>query len=228
MRNVPTGQQARRMAGSSLVEVALLLTVTAALTGLALRAYDTYGQRQSEDKTDNVLWTADTAVRDYVLRHGRAPCPDMNGDGAEDANKDNCNMAAGRLPFATLKMDAGSMPANARIWYTVFPPISQKPVEKEWAPEAQAPLVLLTGRVHKEFKSGSVAGPYMPVVTTNDGLRDCGSPRRMQVAYALVWDSRDVPQNPGNCLHDSPDRQVRVHAVGLHEFLGWIFQVAVQ
>ena len=99
-------QPARAMEGLSLIEVAIALAVSALLLGGLMVPLAAQIDRFRLRETEAALHQALEALTGYAVSHGnRLPCPDIDGDGAEDfpgSPTAPCRGIEGDLPRATL------------------------------------------------------------------------------------------------------------------------------
>ncbi len=94
-----------RPAGFTLIELAVVLFVTAAVLGAALTPLATQREARARRQTAADMEHAIEALYGYAILHGRLPCPDVatSGDGREDrAGTDACVAAEGDLPYVDL------------------------------------------------------------------------------------------------------------------------------
>lgn len=98
----------RKNAGYTLIELSIALVVLGIVIMLIWRFVGINSDYATSNAERALLRSADHAVTGFVLSHNRLPCPDANGDGAED-----CGTAAvGTLPTASIGLaqaDAGRM-----------------------------------------------------------------------------------------------------------------------
>lgn len=119
-----------RQSGFSLIELTIVLIVVALLAGGLLVSIGSQRDLAMARDTQQRLATIQESLLGFTVSRGRLPCPDMNGDGAEDFSTgtpiDNtpatgqstvmqsCTGLDGGLPFR----DLGVSPADA--WDTRF------------------------------------------------------------------------------------------------------------
>ncbi|MBY0241838.1 MAG: type II secretion system GspH family protein [Burkholderiaceae bacterium] len=90
--------------GLSLLEMTFVMMAVASLAvALIYKTSDVYAKRQTLDTTA-LLRMADNQLRQYILEHGRLPCPDVDGDGIADAGASCTAGQKGYLPYKTLGM----------------------------------------------------------------------------------------------------------------------------
>lgn len=83
--------------GFSLLEMAMVLLVMGAVGLVAWRLVPVLVQAADSEGTERQLQQVEQALLGFALANGRLPCPDSDGDGAE-----NCGGQAGQLPLRTL------------------------------------------------------------------------------------------------------------------------------
>lgn len=114
----------RRQAGFTLLEVMLVIFAMGVVLAANMVARNVNAQRSSVSDAvlvDSVV----TALFDYARRNHRLPCPDLNGDGFEDATEGVCASIAtkaGGVPYLTLEMsgDGAASAQSRRLVYGVY------------------------------------------------------------------------------------------------------------
>lgn len=120
------GSAPARQQGLGLLEVVLLTLLLGGMVLGGLVSLRTLQQSQQAEAAEQNLRRADRAVITFVAQRNRLPCPDVDGDGREDAlaTGTGCSATAGQkgwLPLTTLGLDGtgtdqGAMP---RLLYLV-------------------------------------------------------------------------------------------------------------
>lgn len=104
----------RAVRGFSLLEMAISI----ACIGVVAIVLLTFVQRQSQAREaaaqQGLLQRVDLALGGFILTHNRLPCPDFNGDGAEDCGQGG---DVARLPYLTLGF---GNPQGGQIRYGVY------------------------------------------------------------------------------------------------------------
>ncbi|MDG2526202.1 type II secretion system protein [Stenotrophomonas sp. HITSZ_GD] len=99
-------RRAARQAGFTVLEMAVSVGVVGALALLAGTGYRDYAQWRACSHAEAQAETARQALRGFVLRNRRLPCPDLSalGDGAREGSGGACPAGAqvGWLPYETL------------------------------------------------------------------------------------------------------------------------------
>ena len=93
------------MRGFSLVELAVAMAVIGLLIGVLLPTITSQHETRQIQRTQKSLEEIKEALTGYAVTQGRLPCPDTDGDGAENrplAAPFDCDGYAGELPFGTL------------------------------------------------------------------------------------------------------------------------------
>ncbi len=111
----------RPQRGFSLIELAIVLAAAALLIGGLMVPLSAQIERYRMRQTEVALAEATEALLGYAVVHTRLPCPDTDGDGAEDRSASTskshpCRRAEGALPSVTLGV-RGLDGWNRRIRY---------------------------------------------------------------------------------------------------------------
>src|SRR5258706_6216210 len=96
----------KAQAGFSLIEVAIVLFVLALLAGSILVPLSAQMEQRYYDETTRTMNDVRDALLGFAVVNKRLPCPDTNGDGAENVSGLVCTSAEGTLPWATLRIGA--------------------------------------------------------------------------------------------------------------------------
>lgn len=102
MTNAVSLQPTFSQRGFTLTELAIVMFVVALMLGgmlLPLSAQQDIRQRQ---ETERVLTETRDALMGYVAINGRLPCPDTDGNGAENGTAGACTSQEGDFPFQTV------------------------------------------------------------------------------------------------------------------------------
>lgn len=120
------GADRRAQQGLGLLEVVLLTLLLGGVVLGGIVSMRVLQQSQQAEAAEQSLRRADRAVLTFAAQRNRLPCPDLDGDGREDAlaSGTGCSATAGQkgwLPLATLGLDGagtdqGAMP---RLLYLV-------------------------------------------------------------------------------------------------------------
>lgn len=115
-----------RQGGFTLVELALVVGITAILLGGLLVPLSRSIEQKAVANTQASLETAQQALLGYALINGHLPCPDTGTQGlAVAADASGCTTASvGRLPWATLGVQGVDGWGN-RLDYAVYAPLGK-------------------------------------------------------------------------------------------------------
>ncbi|WP_321325806.1 hypothetical protein [Thiomicrorhabdus sp.] len=101
--------------GFGLLQVAILLMI---IGGLASYMLKPLAPQASTQANEAALKKADKLLNDFIVKNGRLPCVDVNGDGVEDCSSTNVK---GGLPYITLGMPtSGFVAGDSPIKYGVY------------------------------------------------------------------------------------------------------------
>lgn len=104
--------------GFTLIELAIVMFIVALLIGGMLLPLSAQQDIRARQETEKLLGEARDALLGYVVVNGRLPCPDTDGDGAENGSAGACTNQEGDFPYQT----AGTTQAdgwNYRLRYRV-------------------------------------------------------------------------------------------------------------
>jgi type II secretory pathway pseudopilin PulG len=112
-----------RQAGFSFIELAVAMFIMTMLIGSILVPLATQVEQRQNSEAQRILEEARDALLGHAIINGYLPCPDTDGDGAENVSGSNCatisaSIAHGTFPWQTL----GLAPSDAwgnRIRYAV-------------------------------------------------------------------------------------------------------------
>jgi|GEM_PF-7029825 len=205
-----------RQRGSFLLEVALVLVAVGALTVATFEAQSAWRQRQQQAGAKNIVMAVDAAVRKFVARDRRLPCPANGASGVEARGAGGCTSPVGSVPYATLGMELPSAPGGLTLRYGVTVALAQ--------PGSEGLMKEAIELAEQPDDGGSTAAPYLAGPDANGMFANCGSVAT-NPAYVLMWRppaGAGVPSVPPLCFRESADGSMGVHAVGGLEFLGWL------
>lgn len=194
--------------GAALLEVSLGLLIVGVLTVATFELQSAMRKRQMNKDMGHVLQSVDAAVRMFVVRQKRLPCPDAAGTGVETGGNAGCGVLTGGVPFVSLGLDLPPLPGGKVLRYGVSGAMFSA---------ADTPL-LVRARL---ASLGAGAGPYVAAPDASRRFTSCGS-AALHPAYALMWMPSGTPVSDPNCFHESRDGEMGVLAVGRVEFLGWL------
>lgn len=112
-----------RQTGFSFIELAVAMFIMTLLIGSILVPLATQVEQRQNATSQKILEDARDALMGHAILNGYLPCPDTDGDGAENISGSNCatissNIAHGTLPWQTLGIAASDAWGN-RIRYSV-------------------------------------------------------------------------------------------------------------
>lgn len=94
---------ARRQAGFTLVEIAIVLLIVGLMIGGLIAPLSSQMEQRRVSDTRRVMDEAREALFGFALRNGYLPCPAISSsNGLEDRSNNACNKRYGYLPWATL------------------------------------------------------------------------------------------------------------------------------
>ena len=102
---------ASSMSGFTLVEIAVVLVILALLLATVLGPLATRLEAEERQRAQDELSEIKEAILGFAVSNGRMPCPDIDGDGAEDRTAGACTDPIGNtyviagLPWQTLGVD---------------------------------------------------------------------------------------------------------------------------
>jgi prepilin-type N-terminal cleavage/methylation domain-containing protein len=119
----------KKQAGFSLVEISIVLVIVGLLLGSIMNGLMAYFQSSRISMTKKALDGAELAIIGFVATNGRFPCPDFDGDGAEDRNSNvsqSCVINHKYLPYTTLGVEREDAWGGLYM-YAVDPIYADKP-----------------------------------------------------------------------------------------------------
>ncbi len=214
----------RHQAGGFLLELSLVLLVVGILTVATFEVHSAMRKRQQTTDAKSLLHSIDAAVRAFVLREHRLPCPAAQGNGVEEKTTQMlngiqqvvCGDSVSEVPFISLGMEPPVL-AGQTLRYRIAPALMTA------TPEGWAGLLQ-----HTKLVSEAVANMDAPYVAGR-GLQqrfvNCGA-ATLNPVYALMWMPSSQVSNasgvPALCFRESVDESMGLFAVSGQEFLGWL------
>ena len=115
-------------AGFTLVEMAIVVIIAGMIISIAATVLPSLIQSSKIKRTRAILEKVDYAIQGYATANGRLPCPDTNGNGAENRNPgptispddDTCDAYVGAIPHVTLGLSSGKDIWQNFIRYGVY------------------------------------------------------------------------------------------------------------
>ena len=126
MRRPCFAARARRQAGFSLIEIAIVLVIVGLMIGGLVTPLTVQMEQRKVAETQKALDEAKEALTGYALRYGYLPCPAVSSmNGLEDRRGPRCNgeKRIGFLPWATLGLRKSDS-WNNLFRYSVTPAFS--------------------------------------------------------------------------------------------------------
>lgn len=138
MKSTLSFMATKTQAGFSLMEVAIVLFVLALLAGSVLVPLSAQMEQRNYDETTRTMNDVRDALLGFAVVNKRLPCPDTDGDGAENVSGVACSSAQGSLPWATLGIgatDAWGQPFLYRVTLAFANPNPAAPITLATAPD---------------------------------------------------------------------------------------------
>lgn len=110
-------QHLNKMAGFSLVEIAIVLVIVGLLIGGLLVPLSAQIEKKDRDETRRTLNEIREAIEGFAMANNRLPCPDTDGDGQENRGA-TCTQAEGDVPWQDLgvgRQDSWLQPLTYRV-----------------------------------------------------------------------------------------------------------------
>jgi hypothetical protein len=210
-----------RQRGGFLLEVALVLVAVGALTVATFEAQSALQQRQQQAGATNILMATDAAIRKFVVRNRRLPCPASGNSGVEAGGEAGCGSIVGSVPFVTLGLEVPALPGGLVIRYGLAESLVTPGVD----PLQDSLLHRAAKLIAPSLDSGGTTGaPYLAGTDAARLFANCDS-AALNPAYVLMWRPQagaGVPSVPMLCFRESADGSMGVLAVGGPEFFGWL------
>jgi len=201
-------RSARRPAGFTLVELAVVLLILALLAGPLTAGLSARIARQAEQRTDEALGEARDSLLGHLVRHNRLPCPAKGPtDGAEAYDGSTCAQYNGLLPWATLGI-RGEDGWARRLRYVVTPAYTKPLTGIEdgklevftrnldgaelslTTTTGQSPAVILSHGANGLGATHADGSPQPPPIAGSDEARNA-------TANSTRFYSRTLSENPG-------------------------------
>ncbi|MDO9403488.1 MAG: type II secretion system protein [Polaromonas sp.] len=218
------GLRLKPQRGVTLMELALLLAITGVLAVGTMTAMTALQQARKSGDAAAYLSASRQALRAFVLRENRLPCPDLTGSGHEgngDASACPAGVQVGRFPYLALRLDKPVLPdgipfVRYGVWRAggsdlVLRPAALPAGESDADGSSRfAANLLLAGA-----GPGGTGHPYMAGAHESGEASNCGI-AATNPAVVLA-----ISPGDGNCFTDAPEGGPRVQAIGKYELLGW-------
>jgi len=176
--------------GFTLIEIAIVMVILGLLIGLGASAVGPLTKRTKLVAAREQMNGARGALVGYALSHGRLPCPDTDGDGAE--NSPCAAPSLNALPFSSLGIP-GRDSWGRVLYYDVNPVFTALKSQRALCAYLQAFPGM--GAPDPRVSDGAAAYP-LPALLVSAGMRDQGGDNN-------VLDGRNVP---GDRVYDFETR----------------------
>ncbi len=206
----------RRQAGGFLLELSLVMLIVGTLTVATFQVHSAMRNRQQTADAKSLVGSIDAALRAFVIREHRLPCPAAGGGAVEVMGSDrDCASRAGEVPFVTLNMEIPQQGQARMLRYGVAPGLSRD----------DAGLVLLNNAEGVSRMPRNTQVPYVAGRDEQQLFGDCNQ-AALNPAYALMWmpapGTAGAPTVPALCFRESADQSLGLLAVSGQEFFGWL------
>lgn len=208
----------QRQAGGFLLELSLVMLIVGVLTVSTFEVHSSMRKRQQTTDAKSLVGSIDAALRAFVIREHRLPCPAAAGGlvevgGGSGAGPD-CANRVGDVPFATLNMEPPRLAQDRVLRYGVAPGLTDV-----------GGLGLLNNAEAVSRMPLTTSMPYVAGRDAQQMLGECGQ-AALNPAYALMWlpapGVSGEPAVPNLCFRESADQSMGLLAVGNPEFFGWL------
>ena len=163
----------RRSAGFTLVELAVVLIIVGLLLGSLLIPLSAQLDQRNNAETQRALSEIREALIGYALSHTATdgkpylPCPDTNGDGAENRTGSTCTALEGNLPTQVLGL-LGTDSWNNRYRYRVT---------QAFADNATGFTLTSTGDITvRDASGGNIIASSIPALVLSQGKNGAVAP----------------------------------------------------
>lgn len=174
------GDKAAAARGFTLVEIAIVLVIIGLLVGIGASVMGPLAKRTKWVTTREQIRGAREALTGYAISRGRLPCPDTDGDGAE--NSPCATPSLSPLPFGSLGIPGRDSWGRA-LFYDVNPVFTTLSNQRAFCAYLIAfPSI---GAPDPQVSDGTVTYS-LPGVLVSAGMRDQGGDNN-------VLDGRNVP-----------------------------------
>ena len=235
-----------RQHGFSLFEAVVAVLAMSVVLGVSMVARNPNVGKSSASEAafmDSIV----SSLFQYALRNNRLPCPDINGDGFEDATNGVCNSSSdtvGKVPYLTLEVPLSSPVGTGldlQFTYGVYRGGGTAAKDLTLNAERSLPTPHVAPNASymnlDDFKQGimnaaaaaaTTAEIYVTGNDANSGASDCAANQVANMAFIVAFKgSRNaaVTGTPGTCFVGpgkpfSPTYDNLVRAVGFSELIG--------
>ena len=208
----------RLQAGGFLLELSLVLLIVGILTVSTFQVQSAMRKRQQTTDAKSLVSSIDAALRAFVIREHRLPCPAATGGlvevGGGSATGPDCASRVGEVPFATLNMEPPRLAQDRVLRYGVAPGLARSDG-----------LGLLNSAEAASLRPITTGVPYVAGRDAQKLFGECDQ-AALNPAYALMWmpapGTAGAPAVPDLCFREIADQSMGFLAIGSEEFFGWL------
>jgi hypothetical protein len=221
--------------GMALLEVGLFIVITAVLAGgylVNMRAVAPNGSKLGAI----VLTNVEQAVKTFVLKQGRLPCPDLTGSGWEGDNQGKCPVGrvVGDIPFASLGLNhvpVSGVHMRLGIWRSNEADlVHPENTSVSSVSNAQSPMQLLKASALESAKDVDTKDqPYIARKDSQGNLTDCSVTPIQSTGIShpafvvnMIANTSDPDVLNDKCFASLAGIKSSVVSVGRLEFLSWL------
>lgn len=211
-------------AGSMLIEVAASVAVLGLLAATSFGVLRDADVAQQGRAASALAEQARQLTLEFALAHGRLPCPDLTGNGAEGDAAGNCptGRSYGLLPTRSLGMDGVSAQApNRQLRYGIARMAPDADLGASAVAGDPDPATRFLARAERTAAyPPTTSQPYAPKTDALGLARNCQAPGD-NPAFVI---SAGAPEELGStACFPVPDPQRNAFAfMGRHELVGWV------
>ncbi len=223
-----TGRTRCRQRGSLLLELGLTLLILGALAVASFALFGDADRVRKEQAARAVLASTEAAIKAFVLREKRLPCPDPLGNGLEGGGACSPLIDVGFVPFLALGIEEPRIDGNRRLRYGVW----RGPLSDLVQPNAigiprlsdlDGSRTFLQTAVNAAAVTGlDTTKAYVPQEVAGTRMPDCGQVRS-NPAFVLAPEAAPG-STPNRCFGVVPDSSGMAMGVERSELVGWWLQ----
>lgn len=211
--------------GSWLVEIGIVVMLCGVVALVAMRALSDGERARGRADNTTALEVSEQALRAYVLRQKRLPCPDSSGTGYEDRNAAGvCNgSAVGQLPYLTLQLDKPVLAAGQSLRYGYWRDGSvdlANPAAVGLGGDEDLSVPFLDALARAASTDIGTSRPYVAKAGADGDAIQCDS-AGSNPAFVLAALPAET-SGPAHCFRDSPSAGFLLLSVGPDELRAWV------